>query len=95
MAQVAYDTQTRITRFLEYLIREWQNLPNVAQQWNTWEEDERLDFVLEWPLRTDRLQEIETYDKQGLLTPAQSERYKTLQSLIAAYSPLLKQLLAD
>ena len=58
MAQVAPDPQlqAKIDRYyLDYLVREWQRVPKIAEQWDGWQDHEQLNFVVEWPIREDRL----------------------------------------
>ncbi|MGH2353028.1 MAG: hypothetical protein ACRDJN_15570 [Chloroflexota bacterium] len=97
MAQVATDLELvqRIEKYLEYLASEWQDVPAVAQEWNSWQEHERLDFVIEWPIREDRLHQLHQWAAQDRLTPAQRARYEDLLTLVAANRPTLERLLAE
>lgn len=97
MATVArkLDLQARVDRYLEYLVREWQSVPGVAQEWTDWSADEQLEFVLEWPIREDRLGQLRQYAEQGLLTPPQRERYEQLLELVAQHRPTVEALLRE
>ncbi|HUX88942.1 MAG TPA: hypothetical protein VMW65_18205, partial [Chloroflexota bacterium] len=63
MAQVARDSelQNRIEEFLTYLTNEWEAIPTIVSEWDSWDEHSRMAFVLDWPIREDRLAEIERY----------------------------------
>jgi hypothetical protein len=97
VAQVANaaELRARVDRYLDYLQREWEGIPSLAAEWNTWDEDSRLDFVLEWPIREDRLHQLHEWAEQGVLAPAQRARYDDLQRLLARYRPTVEKLLAE
>jgi hypothetical protein len=97
MAQVAQEIRTKawIDSDLTYLLREWQEIPEVVRQWNDWDELDRLTFVVEWPLRAERMERLEYWDGQNELTTDQRERYRELRTLIARYRSDLEQLLAE
>jgi|SRR5687767_7420324 hypothetical protein len=97
MAQVRgrSDLGEWVESYLEYLLREWEAVPEVAAEWDDWEEHERLDFVLEWPIREDRWLQLQHWAKDGLLTPAQCARYEALTVLMARHRPTIDRLLAD
>ena|SRR5579864_7444002 len=97
MAQVKSGSQLRewIDDYLAYLLREWQNLPDLAQEWDCWTADEQLDFVVEWPIREDRLQQLQHWAAEGRLTPAQCARYQDLLALIARYRSTLERLFVE
>lgn len=97
MAQVAQDPQLRhrVEDYLAYLIREWEDLPNVAEEWDSWEDHEQLDFVVEWPICEDRLHQLGRWAEQGLLTTVQRARYDQLSRLVAKHRPMLERLLRD
>ncbi len=80
---------------LAYLRSHWEELPEIARQWEAMEEHERLDFVLEWPIREDRLAQLEAWVADGSLTPEETERYKELEGLVRLHAPILERLLAE
>ena len=84
MDQVAHilTPRERIDPYLDYLFREW-------------EDHDRLDFVVEWPIREDRLHQLREWAAQGLFTPEQQARYDELLQLIACHRPLLDRLLDE
>jgi len=87
------DVSARADDYLAYLTREWEALPALAAEWPGWQEEDRLDFCLEWPIREDRLAELTEWAEQGALSPQQESRYRRLLALIATYRPLLEELL--
>jgi predicted NUDIX family NTP pyrophosphohydrolase len=97
MADVAQrsQTETRIDYHLDYLLREWWSLPAIAAEWDTWEDLDQLVFVLEWPIREDRLHQLQEWVRVGLLTPTQQSRYRELLNLMSKYRPMLDRLLSD
>jgi hypothetical protein len=98
MAQVAEQAQlrTKVDHYLDYLTAEWVAIPDLAAEWAEWDEDDRLDFVLEWPIREDRLLlQLRQWNATGLLTPQQRQRYAALQRLIRRQRPTLERLLAE
>lgn len=93
MAQVATRTvQARVDEDLAYLAAEWGSVPDVIAEWD---EHERLEFVLEWPLREDRLRQLEASSGAGLLSQKQRQRYADLLTLVRHHRPSLDWLLAD
>lgn len=97
MAQVTdvLTSQQRVDRHLDYLLREWQSVPRLAEEWVEWEDHDRFDFWIEWPIREGRLRDLQRWDKQGLLTATQRERYAELLGLITRYRPVLDELFAE
>lgn len=95
MAQVTKTIAAQIDDSLDYLTEEWQAIPRVAREWTHWSPYQRLDFVLEWPIREDRLAEIEEYAERGQLTPDQRSRRDVLRQVVAENRAVLEQLLAD
>ena len=97
MAPLAQQTElaARIERSLDYLFMYWAAIPEIASDWDQRAEDDRLDFVLEWPLREDRLRQLRRWDEEGRLSSAQILRLRDLERLIRRYRPTLDRLLAD
>jgi hypothetical protein len=97
MAQVVQEARTRalIEEDLDYLLREWSAIPDVARGWNNWEELDRLVFVLEWPLRVDRMMRLEYWAEQGALSDTQQVRYDELRELIGRHQSTLDLLLVE
>ena len=96
MAQVRHRSkiQEQADDYLTYLIREWQAVPRLATEWTSWDDLDQLDFVVEWPIREDRLQQLQQWAEQNFLTSAQCTRYEELLRLVAQYRPTLERLLA-
>ena len=51
------------------------------EEFGTWDDVQQLAFVHEWDIREGRLSQLRQYAKQGLLTPAQRDRYQQLLKL--------------
>jgi len=98
VAHVVRDTtkSDKVDRyFLDYLFAEWEDLPEVEREWPTWEEPSRLLFVLEWPMREDRLATLRQWVADGLLTGKQLGRYRELKALIERHRPIVERLLSE
>lgn len=86
------DLAAWIDESLDYLTEEWEDIPHVADGWNSWDELDRLVFVEEWPLRTGRLHELQRWRDDGLLSAEQLERFKRIEVLIELHSATLERL---
>jgi hypothetical protein len=97
MAQVAPSVETHawVDRSLDYLLAEWRAMPRIVAAWETWDEHERLVFVVDWPVFDDRLNRLRKTIAEGGLTPDQEPRYRELENLVDRYRPLLDRLLAE
>jgi hypothetical protein len=97
MAQVASDAKLGewIDEYLVYLTRAWKGIPQLAAEWEEWDEHSRLVFDLNWAVPEDRLLQLRHWAEQGLLTPAQCTRYQELLKLVEKNRPTLERLLAD
>ena len=97
MASVTRHTElaTWIDQSLDYLTGDWKAIPEIAADWDNRDELERLDFVVEWPLREDRLLQLKQWHQEGLLTPPQRERFDELRWLIQHHRATLERVLAD
>lgn len=80
---------------LAYLAEEWTSIPGVVAEWDDWEEHDRLDFVIEWPIREDSLRHLRQWADQELLTSEQHAKLRELEDLVERYRPDLERLLAD
>ena len=81
-----------IDRSLDYSIEEWSEIPEIARKWSSWDERDRLDFVLEWPLSEIRLRELQTWAAQGRLSATQRKRFEELERLILRHRTTLDRL---
>jgi hypothetical protein len=97
MAVVARDREhnDRIESFLDYLLAEWAAVPDLAVEWADWSADDRADFALDWPIREDRLGQLEQLAHQGKLSALQAQRYARLRELVATHRPLLDRLFCE
>lgn len=98
MAQVAREPRSRtdIDYHLDYQFRSWQSVPEYAEWWPGMDATEQEMFHLEWVGITEsRLAELRRWAAQGVLTPAQRERYDELLRLVERHRPILARLLGD
>ena len=84
-----------IDDYLAYLWAEWESIPALAAEWDDWDAYEQLDFVMEWPIREDRLLMLRDWAAAGCMTDEQQARYNQLLDLIAAHRDTLERLIAD
>jgi hypothetical protein len=94
MAALARDlpSENYVDDFLSYLTGEWEAVPELAREWSEWSDDDRFDFSLDWPIREDRLQQLDALARDGRLLPEQQRRYARLLEVVAEQRPLLDQL---
>jgi hypothetical protein len=95
LATAPLTTTQRADTYLAYLATEWASVPQVADSWDAWDEDERLNFQLEWGIREDRLGVLEEMARTGALTSLQCERLADLQRLIAHNQQTIERLFAE
>ena len=80
---------------LGYLAEQWRGLSKIADEWDRWDEADRLDFVLDWPSRPSLLDLLRSYAEAGVLTVEQRACHEQLERLVAQQEPLLDRLMAD
>lgn len=97
MAQVAHDPKLQgyIEDYLDYLTKTWRGIPLDAREWDEWDEDSRLDYVLDWGVPADRLHSMREWAAEGLLTEGQMVRFRALLELVARYQYLVDAMLDD
>jgi hypothetical protein len=97
MASLAQQVELapRIEHALDYLIREWEAIPEVVSTWDTWDELDRLDFVIEWPIREVQLKQLRQWQGEGQFSAEQLKRFGDLERLIARHRAAVERLLAD
>ena len=87
------DVRERVDGFLDYLFQQWANVPEQAADWNEWDEDSKVDFILDWPICEDRLQQLRRYADEGMLMPEQTAQYRKLLRLVSRNRPVLERML--
>jgi hypothetical protein len=92
MAQVVQAICLEIDRLLELLFAQWGRLPEVESEIDTWDWEEQVVFIEEWPIEEDRLAELERLAAGGLLTAQQLDRYAELRALVERNRPILRRL---
>ncbi len=92
MAQVVQAVSQDIEKLLDLLIWQWERLPEVEAEIDTWDLMEQLNFIEEWPLEEDRLLRLKRYIGEGLLTSEQLTRYNALEQTITQNRPIIRRL---
>jgi hypothetical protein len=93
MAQVARSIDIDIDWLLEFLTREWRNVSCVASEWDTWDQESRLDFLSEWPITESYGEVLHNAVSRKSLTLDQASRYRQLLDLISESRPTIEDLL--
>jgi len=88
-------TEGRADRFLSYLESEWGGIAALAEEWDEFDNLDKIVFDQEWVIRVDRLRDLRRWAEKGLLTPEQQARYQELLKLIEQYRPTLERLLEE
>ena len=91
MAQVA--RSINIDWLLDFLLQEWRNVSCVALEWDTWDQEARLDYLVEWPITESYGEVLQDAATGGRLTPAQSARYQELLVLMRESRSTIEDLL--
>lgn len=79
MAQVTQAVSQDIEKLLDLLAWQWERLPEVESEIDTWDLMEQLNFIEEWPLEEDRLMHLKRYVDDGLLNLSQRNRFAVLE----------------
>lgn len=97
MAQLTQDAAVaeRIDCYIEYLIREWEGIPPLKEEWDEWDEHSKLVFVLDWGVPADRLAQLRTWAAQGLLNAGQQQGFAKIERLVVQHGPWLERILAE
>ncbi|MBA2447415.1 MAG: hypothetical protein H0V51_05250 [Chloroflexi bacterium] len=98
MAQVARDLrrQPDVDYHLDYQFRAWGSIPEYTDRWPEMDAIDKEVFHLEWVGITEsRLEQLQRWAEQGLLTPTQRDHYDELQQLVAQHRPAAEALLSE
>ena len=92
MAQVAPATHQRIDHLLSRSTAEWNELPEVEAEIDSWDQMDQIDFVEEWTLAEERLLQLARFANSETFTEDQQERYDQLLQVVARYRPIIVRL---
>ena len=81
-----------IDELLERSLHHWSRLPRVAAEIDMWDELEQIDFLMEWPLQEDDLEELAELLASDTPTPDQRRRYADLLQLVDTNRPIVNAL---
>lgn len=95
MAQVTHSTTAKIDWLLDYLFDQWEDVREIAAEWESLEFHEREDFWAEWPLKEDAQLRLEHFVERDLLSPAQCERYSRLRDVMGELRPTVEWMLKN
>ena len=80
---------------LDVRLETWQAVPDTLPGIVAWDPDERREFLYELPVEAELVSYLEQLCDQGLLTPEQTARLRTVQALVQARRAILDAYLAD
>jgi hypothetical protein len=86
---------SRIDHVLGHLTDQWLAIPEVVSTWETWDELDRLDFVLEWPIREIDLEQLRQWNDEGQLSERQHLRFEELERLVQRHRASVNRLLEE
>jgi hypothetical protein len=94
-ARIARDTQSVVDHLLDSVEQGWIDAVEIVQRWDTLDDIEQTDFVVEWPLTLDCLSQLLRYADRGQLTPPQRKRLKDVQAYIRDHDDLVAAVLGQ
>ena len=95
MAQVApkHRPARLVDKDLHNLLGFWRTVPEFAAEWPEWDEDSRLDFILQWPIERETLQRVTDAVAAGHLNEHQQCKWLELSRLIEIHRATVEQML--
>lgn len=95
MAQLASVATVRdhVDRLLADALQAWQQLPQVAEQFDGWDTVDQVRFIEEWPLREQRLRSLEALRRGGAMSAAQQLAFERLRQAVREKRPIIEHLL--
>jgi hypothetical protein len=85
----------RIDTYLNYEFHEWNTIPWLESEWETWHPENQLAFMFDWGIVMSRLRELRKWSADGLMTSEQQERFVGLERLVGEHEPRLKRLFGE
>ena len=92
MAVRATETDTRVERMLSRVAEAWFRVPRIRETWDAMDYEERLVFLLEWPMKESDWIELTECAQAGQLSEEQQVRYTDLAALIQVLQPIIEEL---
>lgn len=84
-----------LNHMLDMAIREWEDMSDLAAEWDEWDLGSRTDFVLDWPVSEERLAFLDAAANEGNLDRDQRARHDYLRNLVRVNRPILTKLLEE
>jgi hypothetical protein len=93
MAQVNEKTQAEVNWLLDYLEAALEDLAEIVDGWEDLDWDERVDFWAEWPLKEDKLAQLDQLAETDQLSPtSQVVRYRAIKQRLTTHRAALDRL---
>ncbi len=71
---------------------EIDDLPELAEDWNSLSENNNVSYLLEWHNEMGKLKFLARAHQSGDMTPTQQVRYKALLAKLKEYQPIIERL---
>lgn len=84
----------RVDRMLSLSEEAFKELPQVAAEFDGWECESQIDYLVEWGIQEDRLSMLEGRYDEGSMTTEQAARYERLTELAERNRSVLDRLRA-
>lgn len=92
MAYVDRAAPADLDHLLDRAFAAWEGLAEVECEIESWDPEDQIAFVEEWPLEDERLQRLAKYAGEGLLSERQYVRYQLLLKLVERSRPIAERL---
>ena len=92
MAHVTDKVRGHVELLLTHSFYQWQRLPRVRDEIDSWDLIDQIVFIEEWPLEEQHLRMIEAYAAKGVLTVEQIARLDELKRIVEQNRPIIREL---
>ena len=82
-------------RLLEQLIGFWSGIPEFADEWASRDEDDRRDFIEDWPVIEGKLTDLREWNEAGSLSEEQQRRFAELSRYVEQYRETMNRLFQE
>lgn len=86
-------TLHQIDHLLTALMAAWEELPEVASEFETWPQIDWVDFAETWSVNNALFDQLGEYLHETTPTPSQQARYCALRQMMERNQPYLAQIL--
>jgi hypothetical protein len=94
-ARIAQETESIVDHLLDNLQQDWLDAVEIVKRWDTLDDIEQTDFVVEWPLTVDRLSQLLQFADRGQITPPQRKRLMEVHAYMRDHEDLVAAVLGQ